>query len=120
MLDETSYPDLRVIQRINSDFIPVRVDVDWRPDIPKRYNQGGFPSVAIMDDKGDLLAGRGYIPPEEMLGLLEQIIASYPSPPSSLSLAGQHEARQNAARDTSKISDASADDRVLQGEFQAN
>ena len=28
---------------------PVRVDVDRRPDISRRYNQGGFPSVAILD-----------------------------------------------------------------------
>lgn len=56
VLDQTSYADPRIIRLINSNFIPVRVDIDRRPDISRRYNQGGFPSVAILDDKGDLIA----------------------------------------------------------------
>ncbi|MDA0735434.1 MAG: DUF255 domain-containing protein, partial [Chloroflexi bacterium] len=114
VVDQTSYSDPRVIQRINSDFIPVRVDVDRRPDISKRYNQGGFPSVAIMNDKGDLLAGRGYIPPDEMVELLEQVTASYPFPPSYLSAKSQDETRQDVPQHPTGKRDASADDRVLQ------
>ena len=84
VMDETSYSDSRVIQRINAGFIPVRVDVDRRPDISRRYNQGGFPSVAILDGAGELLAGRVYAPPDEMLALLEQVAAYFPaSPPSA-------------------------------------
>ena len=83
VLDQTSYSDARIIRLINSDFIPVRVDVDQRPDISRRYNQGGFPSVAIMDAEGQLLLGRVYSPPEEMLGLLQSVVASYPAPPQA-------------------------------------
>ncbi len=79
VMDQTSYSDPRIVALINSDFIPVRVDVDQRPDISRRYNQGGFPSVAILNSEGDLLAGRVYTPPEEMLGLLEGVVASYPA-----------------------------------------
>ena len=75
VMDQTSYSDHRVIDLVNSQFIPVRVDVDQRADVSRRYNQGGFPSVAILDDQGNLLAGQIYMPPEQMIRLLEQVVA---------------------------------------------
>lgn len=73
VMDETSYSDERVIELVRSRFIPVRVDVDQRPDISLRYNQGGFPSVAFLTGTGEFLAGRPYTPPDEMVALLERI-----------------------------------------------
>ena len=73
VMDETSYADERVIELVNSRFVPVRVDVDQRPDISLRYNQGGFPSVAFLTGDGEFLTGRPYTPPDEMVFLLEQV-----------------------------------------------
>ncbi len=73
VMDETSYSDPRVIDLVNSRFIPVRVDVDQRPDISLRYNQGTYPSVAFLTANGEFLAGRPYTPPDEMAAVLEQI-----------------------------------------------
>lgn len=73
VMDETAYSDPRVIDLANSRFIPVRVDVDQRPDISLRYNQGTYPSVAVLTPGGELLAGRPYSPADEMATLLEQI-----------------------------------------------
>ena len=73
VMDQTSYSDERVIELVNSRFIPVRVDVDRRPDISLRYNQGGFPSVALLTGTGEFLAGRPYTPPDEMAALLESV-----------------------------------------------
>ena len=73
VMDQTSYSDERVIALINSRFIPVRVDVDQRPDISLRYNQGGFPSVAFLTGTGEFLAGRPYTPPDDMAALLERV-----------------------------------------------
>ena len=77
VMDQTSYSDPRVIELINTSFIPVRVDVDQRPDLSARYNQGGFPSVAFLNEEGQLIAGRTYTPPDEMLQTLEQVKSSY-------------------------------------------
>ncbi len=73
VMDETAYSDERVIGLVNSRFIPVRVDVDQRPDISLRYNQGGFPSVAFITGTGDFITGRPYTPSDEMVTLLEQV-----------------------------------------------
>ena len=78
VMDQTSYSDSQVIGLIDSRFIPVRVDVDQRPEISHRYNQGGFPSVAVLNHKGDLIAGRIYTPPEEMVRFLEQTSSGHP------------------------------------------
>ncbi|MCI0823707.1 MAG: thioredoxin domain-containing protein [Chloroflexi bacterium] len=78
VMDQTSYSDPQVISLIDSRFIAVRVDVDQRPDISHRYNQGGFPSVAVLDDRGELITGRVYAPAEELVRFLEQASSQYP------------------------------------------
>jgi len=73
VMDQRAYADPRVIDLVNSRFIPVRVDVDQRPDISLRYNQGGYPSVAFLTGDGEFLTGRPYTPPDEMVSLLERV-----------------------------------------------
>ena len=73
VMDETAYSDPRVIDLVNARFIPVRVDVDQRPDISLRYNQGTYPSVAFLTPDGELLAGLPYTPADEMAAVLERI-----------------------------------------------
>ena len=77
VMDQTSYSDRRVIDLVNGRFVPVRVDVDQRPDISLRYNQGGFPSIALLDSQARLITGRVYTPPDEMAQLLEQVSSRY-------------------------------------------
>src|SRR5213080_3789112 len=77
VMDETSYSDSRVIAAINERFVPVRVDNDRRPDVNARYNQGGWPTTAFLAPAGELLAGATYMPPEQMLGALDQIANFY-------------------------------------------
>ena len=79
VMDETSYSDPRIVELVNSSFIPVRVDVDQRPDVSRRYNQGGYPSLAILDHQGALIIGRIYTPPDALLPILQQVSEEYPS-----------------------------------------
>jgi len=71
VMDETSYSHPDVIDMVNRSFIPIRVDVDQRPDLSARYNQGGFPSLAFLDSEGRVITGRVFTPPEEMIKLLD-------------------------------------------------
>ena len=102
VMDETSYSDERVIELVNSRFIPVRVDVDQRPDISLRYNQGGFPSVAFLTGRGEFLAGRPYTPPDEMVSLLRQVSSGEVTPGDGSGNRADHTA--SAGRDGANAS----------------
>ena len=110
VMDQTSYSDQRVIELVNSRFIPVRVDVDQRPDISLRYNQGGFPSVAFLTGSGEFLAGRPYTPPDEMVALLERVSSGevFPADDSSPIPTSRAEQALNLPRKERELSDASA------------
>ena len=101
VMDETTYSAQDVIDTINSRFVPVRVDNDQRPDVNARYNQGGWPTTAILTPDGDLLKGATYVPPDQMLHLLTQVDAFYSDPEKRLAVA-QHvreaKERRNALR----------------------
>src|SRR5688572_18286021 len=46
--------DLR--RTVDESYVPVHADKDQRPDVDERYNQGGWPTLAILDADGTLLA----------------------------------------------------------------
>ncbi|MFQ5552512.1 MAG: thioredoxin domain-containing protein, partial [Thermoplasmata archaeon] len=73
VMDETSYADDEIIQLINDDFVPIRVDIDRRPDIRERYNFGGYPTTAFLNGEGEIISGGTYIPPDQMKRALVQI-----------------------------------------------
>ena len=70
VIENTTYRDKKVIELIEKYYIPIRVDAEERPDINKKYNQGGLPSTLILDKNGNILFGAIYVPPEEMRKLL--------------------------------------------------
>ena len=77
VMDETTYSDPAVIQLINENYVPVRIDRDLRPDIDARYNMGGWPTAAFLTPEGDLLSGCTYAPPQEFAALLQQLMEAY-------------------------------------------
>src|SRR5205823_6634469 len=79
VMDETTYSHPSVIDIINREFVPVRVDNDVRPDINQRYNMGGWPTTAFLTASGDILTGGTYIPPDQMASSLAQISDYYRS-----------------------------------------
>jgi uncharacterized protein YyaL (SSP411 family) len=74
VMDETTYSDNEIIEYINSNLIPVRVDSDMRPDIDSLYNQGGWPSTIVLTPKGEVVSGGTYIPPESMIAWLSDAL----------------------------------------------
>src|SRR5437868_2078756 len=73
VMDETTYSHPSVIDLINREYVPVRVDNDLRPDINNRYNMGGWPTTAFLTPRGDILTGATYLPPDQMLGALRRV-----------------------------------------------
>lgn len=77
VMDSTSYSDPGVVDLINENYVPLRVDNDRRPDINSRYNMGGWPTTAILTPEGDVLTGETYVPPENMMILLKSVNQIY-------------------------------------------
>ncbi len=77
VLDETSLSDPRVLSVLDRSFVCIRVDTDRRPDINDRYNQGGWPSVAVLMPDGRVLTGATYLPPDALLAVLEKCEGFY-------------------------------------------
>ncbi len=77
VMDETTYSHAGVIDLINREYVPVRVDNDVRPDINQRYNMGGWPTTAFLTASGDVLTGATYLPPDQMADTLARISSYY-------------------------------------------
>src|SRR6195256_2559323 len=73
VMDETTYSNPGVLDLINREYVPIRVDNDLRPDVNNRYNMGGWPTTAFLTPQGDILTGATYLPPDQMLGALERV-----------------------------------------------
>ncbi len=81
VMDEKTYKDPEVLKLLKNRFIMVRVDQDSRPDLSTRYEDYGWPATIIFDASGrELVKKSGYINPEEMLTLLNEVVNN-PKPP---------------------------------------
>jgi len=72
VMDETSYSDPDIIERLNKDFIAIRVDTDRRPDLQARYLSGGWPSTDILVPSGELVFGATYLRPAQLKSVLDE------------------------------------------------
>jgi uncharacterized protein YyaL (SSP411 family) len=77
VMDETTYSHPGVIDLINREYVPIRVDNDVRPDINQRYNMGGWPSTVFLTSSGDILTGATYLPPDQMANALTRLAGYY-------------------------------------------
>ncbi|OLE68058.1 hypothetical protein AUF78_17960, partial [archaeon 13_1_20CM_2_51_12] len=77
VMDNTSYSDPAVIDLVNKNFIAVRVDTDKRPDVNRRYNMGGWPTTAFLDNEGRIITGGTYIPPQQLREVLRSVLDFY-------------------------------------------
>ena len=101
VMDETTYSHPSVIELINNEYVPVRVDNDVRPDINQRYNMGGWPTTAFLTASGDILTGATYLPPDQMASALVRISSYYRSNQTEIATRVL-EARKRAASGVSR------------------
>ena len=115
-MDETTYSNQGVIDMVNSEYLPIRVDNDVRPDINQRYNMGGWPTTAFLTPTGDILTGATYLPPEQMAGALGRVASYYRTHGPEIAtqvLESRKRAGSIAARSAGEL-DASLVDSILQ------
>jgi uncharacterized protein YyaL (SSP411 family) len=96
VLDRTSLSDPRVVQLLNDSFIPVRVDTDRRPDINDRYNQGGWPTTAVLLPNGQMLTGATYLLPDALFEVLSKCANFYRSDRARIEQSLKESAAQTA------------------------
>jgi uncharacterized protein len=73
VMDEQGYSTEDIIQILNERYVPVRVDRDLRPDIDRRYNMGGWPTIALLSPAGEVITGGTYVPPGQLRNVLQKV-----------------------------------------------
>ena len=65
LMDETTYSQADLIDLINTQLIPVRVDADVYPHVQDRYIAGGWPTNAFLTPTGEVLWSGTYVPEDQ-------------------------------------------------------
>ena len=113
VMEEESFADESVAQRLNEHFVPIKVDREERPDLDSIYmtvcqlvtGRGGWPLSAWLTPEGEPFYIGTYFPPEprgQMPGfadLLEQISASWADPDQRAEMKQRAEQWTDGARD---------------------
>jgi uncharacterized protein YyaL (SSP411 family) len=112
VMDETTYSHPGVIDLINREYLPIRVDNDLRPDINQRYNMGGWPTTAFLTSTGEILTGATYLPADQMADALARVSAYYRTHQPEIAnkvLEGKKRATSTIARSAGALDDAAVD-----------
>ena len=77
VMNSNTYSDSEVIGIINRDFVAIKVDTDKRPDVNKRYNQGGWPSTVFLAPNGQIITGTTYLPADMLKDIMLRVIGTF-------------------------------------------
>ena len=78
-MEQGTFADESVRKRLASRYIPIRVDAARRPDLDSRFNMGGWPTVAALTPKGELIAGENFLEADELESFLSKVEEYYDS-----------------------------------------
>ena len=76
-MERTTLTDPDVVAAINDDFLPILLDADKRPDVDRRYNNGGWPTTSFLTPDGDVIESHNFLTAEEMLAVLHRVKARF-------------------------------------------
>ena len=77
IMEREAYSDPEIVRLAEKEFVPIRVDVDRRPDVNDRYNPGAIPAMALLDSEGVLLYATAYMDSDELRMLLGQFLGGF-------------------------------------------
>ena len=70
-LDENTYTDTYVQQRLAQKYVLVKINVDQNPDLASKYKVYGLPTLVILDANGnEIKRQEGYVTPSELLNII--------------------------------------------------
>lgn len=76
VMEDVTYVNPEVGRIIQERFVPIRVDVDARPDIAERYGDWGWPATILFSpDAEEIGKYRGFLTAEELSDILGRIDA---------------------------------------------
>jgi uncharacterized protein len=136
VMDDTTYADPQVAAKLNTRFVPVKVDMDVRPDIDSFYQNaaarltgaGGWPLTCFATPSGTLLYATGYLPPvpqpngeatSAMLPLLERIASAYQKDPNTVERQAAALAKRIAQSSSPLVLGGGSDQATLRREILA-
>ncbi len=105
-MDEETYSDPSVIERINGDFVAVRVDTDGAPHIRDRYIAGGWPTVAFLTPTGEVLWSGTYLDPDGFREIADGVLGAWSGRRAELQAEIE---RRRAALDAARGREAPSD-----------
>ncbi len=74
IMNKNTFADKAVIDYLNENFVPIRVNAEKERDPAKKYNVDRFPTNFFIAGDGSTIGNRpGYIPPDMMLNMLKYI-----------------------------------------------
>ncbi len=115
VMEEESFADPNVIRLVNAEFIPVKVDSDRRPDVNRRYNQGGWPTTAFLSPDGQLLTGATFLSASQLGDILERVSVYYRTRKGDISVKREQAgARLAAAEETRAVALAPISEAIIQ------
>ncbi len=73
-MDRNVLNDSDISPMLKKDFVYIRVDVDKRPDLARKYQVRGYPTTILIDSDGRTIAKMpGYIPKNDFKKMLSYL-----------------------------------------------
>jgi thioredoxin 1 len=70
-LDENTFSDPQVQEKLSKNYVVVKIDIDKNPDLASKYKVYAVPTIIFLDSSGNQIKRQeGYIPPEEFLQMI--------------------------------------------------
>lgn len=70
-LNESTFSDPGVKQKLNQDYVTVQINTDQNPDLSSKYKIYVFPTLVILNSNGqEIKRQEGYIPADQLLNWL--------------------------------------------------
>ena len=112
-LEETVFADPEVASLLEHDFVAVRVDKDRRPDIDPRYTRGGWPTLAWLDDRGEVLGADNFLERQPLLERARAVRDAYRQGPDRVRALFESTGAETAPEPTTRPSRAALGDRQV-------